>query len=325
MCGIASYIGTGTSINKLMYLMHDNDSRGGHSSGAYIDDKMYKCTEESGNLLSIIDKSDAKLFIGHTRYATHGVKTAENTHPYKIGRYIGCHNGVLSNYKGLCKDNSISEPDVDSKAIYLLMDALQTPEHEEYDSLGMHSGTINAVWTESDGQLYVYRRNNPLFRLRQDGGIYFSSLKEGLEAIAEDKSKVKEVTANKLFIYKANGELISSQEITITAQPVQGKQLNWTDYKTNDTQSYSNPYGGYNFYNSYHQDNKSLLNTHWEAEKETEDLIEDKTEEEIIETGLWTFEKAFDEMKYHGWIKEKDCEEIQSFIDLMYDRLYSNH
>ena len=30
MCGIVAYIGKDTPINKLMYLMHDNDSRGGH-------------------------------------------------------------------------------------------------------------------------------------------------------------------------------------------------------------------------------------------------------------------------------------------------------
>ena len=321
MCGIASYIGTGTSINKLMYLMHDNDSRGGHSSGAYIDDKMYKCTEESGNLLSIIDKSNAKLFIGHTRYATHGVKTAENTHPYKIGKYIGCHNGVLSNFEQLCIDNNIDTPDVDSKAIYLLMDNLQTPKEKRYETLGMHSGTINAVWTESDGNMYVYRRNNPLFRLRQDGGIYFSSLKEGLEAIAKDKSKVKEVTANKLFIYKANGELISSQEIVVTAKPVQGKQLNWTDYQTNNTDSYNDSYGSYESFDSYYDNNKSSLNPSWNTATQTD--VEKKTEEEVIESGLWSFEKSFDEMKYHGWIKENESEEVQEFIDLMYSKLYN--
>lgn len=175
MCGIVAYIGKDTPINKLMYLMYDNDSRGGHSSGAYISGKIYKSTDESANLLSMIDEPSSNLFIGHTRYATHGVKTAENTHPYTFGKYIGVHNGVLGNYEKLLSEQELPEVDVDSKAIYSILD-----KTDDYSTLGSHSGTINAVWTENNGQLYVYRRNNPLYRLRTDDGIYFSSLKKVL-------------------------------------------------------------------------------------------------------------------------------------------------
>jgi glutamine phosphoribosylpyrophosphate amidotransferase len=88
MCGIAAYVGKKQPINKLMFLMFDNDSRGGHSSGAYIDKSIYKCTEKSGNLLHMIKESNAELFIGHTRYATHGSKKANNTHPYTYAKDV---------------------------------------------------------------------------------------------------------------------------------------------------------------------------------------------------------------------------------------------
>mgnify|MGYP003109405921 CR=1 FL=1 len=223
MCGIVSYIGKSADMNKLMYMMHDNDNRGGHSSGAYIDGKIYKCLDESPNLLSLIEKSKAELFIGHTRYGTHGAKTAENTHPFTYGKYVGVHNGVLNNYEELLKEHELENVEVDSEAIYSIL-----KKTNDYSTLGSHSGTINAVWSENNGQLYVYRRNNPLFRYRDDSGIYFSSRRECLDVLF-DKEKVKEVTANKLFIYAANGELIESIKIPVTAV-VETNVKNWYDY-----------------------------------------------------------------------------------------------
>ena len=322
MCGIVAYIGKDTPINKLMYLMHDNDSRGGHSTGAYIDGKVYKTVDTSGNMLSMIDEHTSSLFIGHTRYATHGVKTAENTHPYVFGKYTGVHNGVLSNYGKVLKEESLDDVDVDSKAIYKMLD-----ETDDYATLGKFSGTINAVWTESNGQLYVYRRNNPLFRLRTDDGIYFSSLKEGLIQIADNPKKVKEVSKDKLFIYSASGELIDIVEIPVTAiEEIASK--NWyeygdykgvdVDYRTKEEKEDEHNWN--RSWNERQIESRNLLGG--EVEFEDEDDLYGEAWYLKMQEGLESFEKAFDEMKYHGWLLPEDISKIEFVLESQKAEVY---
>ena len=242
MCGIAAYSGKSINILKAMHLLNDNDERGGHSTGIYVENgtfkKLYKTTGKSRNLLKTIDHTYAELFIGHTRFATHGEKTAENTHPYMIGNYIGCHNGVLNNYEELSKKYKFKVPDVDSKAIYKALEAAGT------ETLGEHGGTINAVWTQRDGKLYVYRRNNPLFILETEDGVYFSSLEDGLKDICPDGCKVVEVEPEILFVYE-EGKLVDSITIETTYEPEPYKVVkNWTDYKDESNSA--------NYYKKYH-------------------------------------------------------------------------
>ena len=109
MCGIIGYIGTKKAkpilINGLLRLEY----RGYDSAGiATIENDSIKVVKEKGriaNLNSIekINTLEGTIGIGHTRWATHGKPSAENSHPHydNTNTFAVVHNGIIENYHEL--------------------------------------------------------------------------------------------------------------------------------------------------------------------------------------------------------------------------------
>ncbi len=64
---------------------------------------------------------DARWIVAHTRWATHGSPNQMvNNHPIVHGKYMGVHNGVISNYEQILKQTGreYAGTEVDSEAIF---------------------------------------------------------------------------------------------------------------------------------------------------------------------------------------------------------------
>ncbi len=113
MCGIVGYIGGQSALPILLEGLSRLEYRGYDSAGvAYIEGQDIKVCKKKGRLKVLAaelasqglldDGGSGKIHIGigHTRWATHGAPSDENSHPHlsDSGRIAVVHNGIIENY-----------------------------------------------------------------------------------------------------------------------------------------------------------------------------------------------------------------------------------
>lgn len=82
-----------------------NDLRGGDSWGVVgIRGNEAKTVRGLGDLINNAHElCDYHMLFAHTRNATHGEVNVQNAHPFKIGKILGAHNGIIYNHEELNK------------------------------------------------------------------------------------------------------------------------------------------------------------------------------------------------------------------------------
>ena len=109
MCGIVGYIGNQKASSILINGLLRLEYRGYDSAGiAVMESGKISVMKDKGrvkNLYNIkgIDDLQGTVGIAHTRWATHGVPSKENSHPHKdnSGEFAVVHNGIIENYSDL--------------------------------------------------------------------------------------------------------------------------------------------------------------------------------------------------------------------------------
>jgi len=107
MCGIVGYTGFQDAYDIVINGLRRLEYRGYDSAGIVLESENNKFEVEKtkGKVDDLVNissslKGTAKIGMGHTRWATHGVPSDRNSHPHvsNDGKIAIVHNGIIENY-----------------------------------------------------------------------------------------------------------------------------------------------------------------------------------------------------------------------------------
>ena len=193
MCGIVGYVGekkaTPILINGLLRLEY----RGYDSAGIAVMEKnniiVKKDKGRVNNLYNLegIDSLNGTIGIAHTRCATHGKPSKENSHPQldNSGSFAVVHNGIIENYhelrnflieKGYTFSSQTDTETIPNLIHYYFKkenDVLKAIKNTCNDLKGSYALEILAA-AESD-KMFIVRKDSPLVIGKGNGENYISS------------------------------------------------------------------------------------------------------------------------------------------------------
>ncbi len=106
MCGIIGYVGKNNSVPYIIDGLKKLEYRGYDSAGISILQGKEIVTVRAVGKVAELEKAALQVNpqgttgIGHTRWATHGKPSEENSHPHRdcSGEVVVVHNGIIENY-----------------------------------------------------------------------------------------------------------------------------------------------------------------------------------------------------------------------------------
>lgn len=106
MCGIMGYIGNKEAKSILIDGLRKLEYRGYDSAGIAVCDGSSIAICKAKGRIDVLERQaettslPGAVGIGHTRWATHGRPSDENSHPHndQSGKFVVVHNGIIENY-----------------------------------------------------------------------------------------------------------------------------------------------------------------------------------------------------------------------------------
>ena len=194
MCGIVGYIGKKEAYPILVKGLKRLEYRGYDSAGiALLNEKGIDIYKKQGKVVEMeriipAEQVMANLGIGHTRWATHGVPSDENSHPhYSQSKKIAIiHNGIIENYasikSGLEKRGYTFKSDTDTEVLVNLIEEVLIHENVSIDeavriALNQVVGAyaIAVIEEGNQDQIVVAKKGSPLVVGIGEGEYYIAS------------------------------------------------------------------------------------------------------------------------------------------------------
>ena len=257
MCGIVGYNGKEKCIPKIMSGLESLEYRGYDSAGiAYITNEDIEIIKEEGridNLKESLDYSvESYIGIGHTRWATRGKPSDENSHPHRVGKITLVHNGIVENYNELKSElsNYKYKSETDSEIVAALIDKLY---EEKKDMLEVLKDLKNhlmgsyalGILVDGDDKIYTIRKDSPLIvGVAEDGNFIASDVPAILEytnmyyLLLNDEFAV--LSKDDVAIYDKDGKMVVKTLMTFEASKEAAMKNGYEHYMLKEI--YEQPY-----------------------------------------------------------------------------------
>lgn len=251
MCGIVGYTGQEQALPILLDGLSKLEYRGYDSAGVALSSCDYIQVEKSKGRINILkDKikgkqlKDSTTGIGHTRWATHGEPSDQNSHPH-IGmnkKVAVVHNGIIENYMQiknfLIKKGYLFASDTDTEVIAHLTsyfmdkeiekkktkcsDGECTFESEEIIKIVEKvvdklegSYALAFLFNHRENEIIATRKDNPLVVGVSDKGNFIASDIPAILNYTRDVVLLKDreialLSASEIKVFSAEGSLIEN-------------------------------------------------------------------------------------------------------------------
>ena len=180
MCGISGVVGLKNISELLFEGIRNLEYRGYDSCGVALMNKTHLIikkdiggVEEFYRKHNVL-KQKSNIGIAHTRWATHGKVTQNNTHPFtsRNRNFAVVHNGIISNYRSLRdslkKEGFKFSSETDTEVIAHLLEKFfkrsQNPEKALIKTLNLIEGTfaLAFICTYLPDQIFCAKQESPL-------------------------------------------------------------------------------------------------------------------------------------------------------------------
>lgn len=259
MCGIVGYIGENDVLPILISGLEKLEYRGYDSAGiAFLEDEKLKVIKKKGRLsvlsqtlsdrgyLSMerdVLKKGLHIGLGHTRWATHGAPSDENSHPHISANSKICvvHNGIIENYMELREHLSekgyefVSQTDTEVLA-HLIEDnytaALRNPSNENSVEKALFSAVqttlleiegayaFGVICMDCPDMMIATRKDSPMVVGIGEDGNYIASdipalLRYTRDIVIVEGNELVVLTQNSAQLFTLYGEKINRKSIYV--------------------------------------------------------------------------------------------------------------
>jgi glucosamine--fructose-6-phosphate aminotransferase (isomerizing) len=246
MCGIFGYVGNKECISLLLEGLKKLEYRGYDSAGVAVIDNNRLIIEKCAGKISELEKQldgnshiDSHIGIAHTRWATHGRPSDENSHPHTDCKdeIAVVHNGIIENYlqirRDLAADGHVFKSTTDTEIIAHLIEKNLNGNLEEAVRKAVSELTgsfaIAVISNKDPDKIIVAKRGSPLKIGLGDGETFVASdipalIKYTKKVIFMGEQEMAVITKNDVKVTDFAGNPVKKEVTLISWDPVSAEK-----------------------------------------------------------------------------------------------------